>query len=197
MYQVGEFIVHPGQGVCRVEDVSSGPDATYKLLPVGQRHAVHISFPVSNESRLRPILSAEEAREIIDQYPRMDVDDYADRNNSLEEQHFKQEIRNGSCRDTVRVAKTFSARIAEVEGRNKKPPWPTDASSSSRASARCRSSAARSTARPRTSRRSSSRASPGIRARTSRYSRQIHEAAATVTFSSHLRRPGTRTAQLG
>lgn len=122
MYQVGEFIVHPGQGVCRVEDVSSGPDATYKLLPVGQRHAVHISFPVSNESRLRPILSAEEAREIIDQYPRMDVDDYADRNNSLEEQHFKQEIRNGSCRDTVRVAKTFSARIAEVEGRNKKAP---------------------------------------------------------------------------
>ena len=52
----------------------------------------------------------------------MDVDDYADRNNSLEEQHFKQEIRNGSCRDTVRVAKTFLARIAEVEGRNKKAP---------------------------------------------------------------------------
>lgn len=122
MYQVGEFIVHPGQGVCRVEDVSAGPDATYKLLPVGQRHAMHISFPVSNESRLRPILSAEEAREIIDQYPQMDIDDYADRNNSLEEQHFKQEIRNGSCRDTVRVVKTFSARIAEVEGRNKKAP---------------------------------------------------------------------------
>lgn len=102
--------------------MSAGPDATYKLLPVGQRHAMHISFPVSNESRLRPILSAEEAREIIDQYPQMDIDDYADRNNSLEEQHFKREIRNGSCRDTVRVAKTFSARIAEVEGRNKKAP---------------------------------------------------------------------------
>ena len=112
MYQVGEFIVHPGQGVCRVEDVSAGPDATYKLLPVGQRHAMHISFPVSNESRLRPILSAEEAREIIDQYPQMDVDDYADRNNSLEEQHFKQEIRNGSCRDTVRVGRNKKAPVA-------------------------------------------------------------------------------------
>lgn len=122
MYSVGEYIVHPGQGVCRVEGVGEGPDATYKLLPVGQRHAMHISFPVSNEDRLRPILSAEEAREIIDQYPQMAVDDFTERNNSLEEQHFKQEIRNGSCRDTVRVVKTFALRIAEVEGKNKKAP---------------------------------------------------------------------------
>lgn len=122
MYEVGEYIVHPGQGVCRVEDVSTGPDAVYKLLPMGQRHAIHISYPVSNEDRLRPVLSADEAREIIDQYPQMDVDDFTERNNSLEEQHFKHEIRNGSCRDAVRVAKTFISRIAEVESRNKKPP---------------------------------------------------------------------------
>ncbi len=122
MYQIGEYIVHPGQGVCRVEDVSAGPEGTYKLLPMGQRHAIHISFPVSNEDRLRPVLSADEAHEIIDQYPLMDVDDFTERNNSLEEQHFKQEIRNGSCRDAVRVVKTFVARIAEVESRNKKAP---------------------------------------------------------------------------
>ena len=119
----------------------------------------------------------------------MDVDDYAGRNNSLEEQHFKQEIRNGSCRDTVRVAKTFSARIAEVEGRNKKAPV---------AYGRIlKSSAARSTARPRTSRRSSRRASPGTRARTRRSFQQIHEVIATVTFSRFLLRPGTCVAQLG
>lgn len=122
MYNIGEFVVHPGQGVCRVEDVSAGPDATYMLLPLGERHPVHISYPVASEGRLRPVLSADEAREIIDEYEELPLDDFTERNNSLEEQHFKQAIRNGSCRDTVRVVKTFLARIADVQARNKKPP---------------------------------------------------------------------------
>ena len=62
MFEVGAYIVHPGQGVCRVEGVGEGPDATYKLLPLGQRHPVHISYPVASEGRLRRVLSAQEAR---------------------------------------------------------------------------------------------------------------------------------------
>ena len=105
MFEVGAYIVHPGQGVCRVEGVGEGPDATYKLLPLGQRHPVHISYPVASEGRLRRVLSAQEARQIIDDYASMDVDTFTERNNYLEEEHFKQEIRNGSCRDSVRNKK--------------------------------------------------------------------------------------------
>ena len=122
MFEVGAYIVHPGQGVCRVEGVGEGPDATYKLLPLGQRHPVHISYPVASEGRLRRVLSAQEARQIIDDYASMDVDAFTERNNYLEEEHFKQEIRNGSCRDSVRIVKTFRARIAAAQARNKKPP---------------------------------------------------------------------------
>lgn len=122
MFEVGAYIVHPGQGVCRVEGVGEGPDATYKLLPLGQRHPVHISYPVASEGRLRRVLSAREARQIIDDYASMDVDTFTERNNYLEEEHFKQEIRNGSCRDSVRIVKTFRARIAAAQARNKKPP---------------------------------------------------------------------------
>ena len=57
MYSVGDYLVHPGQGVCQVRDVTSGPQAVYQLLPIGKRHPVHISFPVANEGRLRPVLS--------------------------------------------------------------------------------------------------------------------------------------------
>ena len=53
MYAVGDYIVHPGQGVCQVKDVTESPNALYQLLPVGQRHPVHISFPVASEGRLR------------------------------------------------------------------------------------------------------------------------------------------------
>ena len=102
--------------------MGEGPDATYKLLPLGQRHPVHISYPVASEGRLRRVLSAQEARQIIDDYASMDVDTFTERNNYLEEEHFKQEIRNGSCRDSVRIVKTFRARIAAAQARNKKPP---------------------------------------------------------------------------
>ncbi|QOY61023.1 CarD family transcriptional regulator [Thermophilibacter immobilis] len=122
MYAVGDYIVHPGQGVCQIEGVIKSPEALYQLLPVGQRHPVRISFPVSIEDRLRPVLSHDEAQEIIDDYPAMRLDDFEARNNSLEEEHYKNEIRKGSCRDSVRIVKTFHARIADLSARNKKPP---------------------------------------------------------------------------
>ena len=52
----------------------------------------------------------------------MPADDYTDRSVALEEEHFKNQIRRGTCRDSVRVVKTFRKRIAEVRSRNKKPP---------------------------------------------------------------------------
>lgn len=122
MYSVGDFVVHPGQGVCKVEGVSSSPKECYLLLPVGQRHPVHISFPVVSEGRLRPVLTAAEARELIDEYPSMQPEAFEARNNSLEEEHYRSEIRTGSCRDSVRIVKTFRTRIADLSARNKKAP---------------------------------------------------------------------------
>lgn len=122
MYNVGEYIVHPGQGVCKVEGVMQEPREVYQLLPIGQRHPVRISYPVAMEKNLRPVLSHDEAMEIIEQYPTMSVDGFVGRSNALEEEHFKQEIRHGSCRDSVRIVKTFRMRIAQTRARNKKPP---------------------------------------------------------------------------
>ena len=52
----------------------------------------------------------------------MQVDNYTDKSNALEEEHFKQEIRQGTCRDSMRIVKTFRLRIAQTRARNKKPP---------------------------------------------------------------------------
>lgn len=122
MYAIGDYLVHPGQGVCQVKDVTSGPEAVYQLLPIGKRHPIYISFPVANEGRLRPVLSRDEAERIIDQYPAIEVESFKARNNSLEEEHYKNEIREGSCLDSVRIVKTFRARIADLSAQNKKPP---------------------------------------------------------------------------
>lgn len=122
MYSVGDYLVHPGQGVCQVRDVTSGPQAVYQLLPIGKRHPVHISFPVANEGRLRPVLSHDEAQRIIEDYPTIEIERFQARNNSLEEEHYRTEMRQGTCLDSVRIAKTFRARIDELASRNKKPP---------------------------------------------------------------------------
>lgn len=122
MYAVGDYIVHPGQGVCIVDEITAGPSGTYQLLPVGQRHPMRISFPVASEDRLRPVLSRDEAQQIIDTYPAIEVDTFSAKSNSLEEEHFRAEIRQGSCLDSVRIAKTFRSRIAAAHANNKKPP---------------------------------------------------------------------------
>lgn len=122
MYNIGQYIVHPGQGVCRVEGVVEEPTAVYKLMPVGQRNPMRIIFPVASEGKLRPVLSHDEAMELIDQYATLQVDEYTGRSSALEEDHFKREIRQGTCRDTMRIVKTFRTRIAETRARNKKPP---------------------------------------------------------------------------
>lgn len=122
MFTVGEYIVHPGQGVCKVEGVEDNPTAVYKLMPISGRNPMLISFPVANESRLRPILSADEAESLIEHYPSMTVDDFTDRSNALEEEHFKAQIKRGTCRDSMRIVKTFRQRIDHVKASNKKPP---------------------------------------------------------------------------
>lgn len=122
MYQVGEYVVHPGQGVCKVDEIVGEPQRTYMLMPVGVRNPVRISYPVASEARLRPVLSPDEAEELIASYPQMELDPFTDRSAALEEDHFKKTIRYGSCQDAVRVVKTFRQRIADARARNKRPP---------------------------------------------------------------------------
>lgn len=122
MYEVGEFIVHPGQGVCRVDEVVDEPQQTYMLMPLTGRHPIRISFPVSGEDRLRPVVSRDEAQSLIEGYDSLGIVEYEGRSGALEEEFFRGEIRRGTCRDSIRIVKTFRARIAEVRSRNKKPP---------------------------------------------------------------------------
>lgn len=122
MFLKGEYVVHPGQGVCEVLNVDEAADGMYKLLPVGRRNPMTISFPKVSEDRLRPILERDEALALIEGYDELEVDTYTDRSGALEEEHFKAQMRSGTCADTVRIAKTFRSRIAAARANNKKPP---------------------------------------------------------------------------
>ena len=122
MYEVGEYIVHPGQGVCKVEDVIENPEVSYMLMPVGTSNPMRMSFPISGENRLRPVLSHDEAQELVDEYTDLSIDDYRSASIALEEQYYRDKIRRGTCLDSVRTVKTFRHRIDEAKANNKRPP---------------------------------------------------------------------------
>lgn len=87
MYAVGDYVVHPGQGVCQVSAVAQGSDGWYTLVPISSKHPIQITFPRTQEGRLRTVMSFDEAEELIDKYPLISLDTFHVHNSSLEESH--------------------------------------------------------------------------------------------------------------
>ena len=120
MFEIGEHVVHPGQGVCTVVGYEDGPNPMIILETKSGRSQTRLMYPVSQAGRLHRTVSREEAEEILDNYDKIECDPFTERNSSLEETHFKQEIKKGAP-ETIRVAKTMRHRIHEAELHNKKP----------------------------------------------------------------------------
>lgn len=121
MFHVGQHVIHPGQGVCTVTGFTE--DATHPMILLCAKtgHAeTHLMYPLAQQDRLHAVISREDAEELLGNYAELDVDTFTERNSSLEETHFKQQLKLGAP-ETVRVAKTMRCRINEAEARGKKP----------------------------------------------------------------------------
>lgn len=121
MFEIGEHVIHPGQGVCTVTGYDNQGPAPMLVLECRQGHAkTRMLYPVSQEDRLHLTITREQAQDLIDNYDDLECDDFTERNSSLEETHFKQLIKLGAP-ETIRVAKTMRHRISEAISRDKKP----------------------------------------------------------------------------
>lgn len=120
MFEIGEHVIHPGQGVCEVVGYEDSPTPAILLEAKTGRTVTRMKYPVAMSSRLHPTVSREEAEALLNGYDELECDPFTERNSSLEESHFKQQIKLGAP-ETVRVAKTMRCRIHDAEARNKKP----------------------------------------------------------------------------
>lgn len=121
MFEIGEHVIHPGQGVCTVTGYDDNGPAPMIVLECKQGHAkTRMMYPVSQSNRLHPTVSREVAQDVIDHYDAIECDPFTERNSSLEESYFKQQLKQG-VPETVRVAKTMRHRIAEAQAHDKKP----------------------------------------------------------------------------
>ena len=115
MFEIGQHVIHPGQGVCTVTGFTEDVAHPMILLRAKSGHAeTHLMYPLAQQSRLHAIISREDAEDLIDSYADLTVDSFTERNSALEETHFKQQLKLGAP-ETVRVAKTMRHRIAEAE----------------------------------------------------------------------------------
>ena len=119
MYQTGDLILYGGTGVCRVSEIvakqfnRNEPEKLYYVLtPLYQ--AGTITTPVENGKVFtRPVISREEAMDLIDQIPSIHAEAYHNQNLQQLENHYKAELESHDCLDLLRL--TMSTYQKKVE----------------------------------------------------------------------------------
>lgn len=134
-YAEGDYVVHPGQGVCQVMGVEErtaivgasadnpGTEKTileYRLSPLSGA-GIRILFPVEKESELRDIISPEEARDLLKRIPTLVSDTFDKQQSWTIRDHFMGCLRSGDTAEAMRVAKTVREHIESAARIGRKP----------------------------------------------------------------------------
>ncbi len=91
----------------------------YDLAALAGKVIIH--YPVEKEDELRPIIDPEEARELIETAPMLDDDTFDKPQSWTLREHFIGRLREGDCREAMRVVKTMHSRIDAATAHGRKP----------------------------------------------------------------------------
>ncbi|MDD6656359.1 MAG: CarD family transcriptional regulator [Lachnospiraceae bacterium] len=125
MFEVGEYIMCGGHGVCRVVDITGNPidrldkERKYYILePVFEKGST-IYTPVNNEKVLmRKIMDEKDAKELIGHIP--EIETVWIKEEKSREQMYKEAIRTYDCQSLVRIIKTLYLRKMDRVSQGKK-----------------------------------------------------------------------------
>lgn len=122
MFEVNELVVYENSGVCRIESIEevsfpSGPKTCYILKPVYTKEGT-IYSPVNNPNvMMRPVITKEEAMDLIHSIPETEVQTFEGLRASELEGKYRDAARSQKCHDLIPLAmaiykKTRNARKA-------------------------------------------------------------------------------------
>jgi CarD family transcriptional regulator len=118
MFRKGEYIIYGSNGVCEVQDYMKAEDMGnqrmyYVLMPMRSKGSV-IYSPVDNKKVfMRPIISKEEAKELlagIPEYEDMEIKDVRS-----QEQQYKEILQDYDCTQFLRFIKALYMRKKKRE----------------------------------------------------------------------------------
>lgn len=125
MFEKGEYIVYGQNGICMVEDTTTlslsdvKQDKLYYVLIPQNTSGGKIYSPVENNKVvMRRVLTGEEASELIDDMPNIELLSIAD--DRSREEIYKKTIRTCDCREWVRMIKTLYARERDRKEQGRK-----------------------------------------------------------------------------
>ncbi len=125
MYVAGDYIIYAGEGVCVVEDVGS-PNVSgvnkdrlyYTLSPLYRTGRVFA--PVDTRVFMRPVISREEAIDLIRSIPGVSGELYENSNLRFLTEHYQQAIQSYSCAGLVKLIKDVYLKRQHVTSQGKK-----------------------------------------------------------------------------
>jgi len=125
MFNVGDYIIYGNNGVCLVDKIGelggsrkTPPRVYYTLIPCYSKGS-KIFTPVDNEKvKMRPVISRDEALELIDEIDEIDYLEIVDeKKRDLE---YKEALSKCDCRQLVSIIKTIRAHIQQRMNQGKK-----------------------------------------------------------------------------
>lgn len=126
MYKINDLIIYGSTGVCRVKDIkksdlmdSGEKQLCYVLEPI--YHDYVISTPVENTKVfMRPILTKDEAEQLIDLIPLIDVQAYHNSVLRQLEAHYKAFLDSHDCTEILKLILSLYSKKKEIEEQNRK-----------------------------------------------------------------------------
>ncbi|MBO5458949.1 MAG: CarD family transcriptional regulator [Lachnospira sp.] len=126
MFQIGEYVVHGSNGICRVNDITQldipGSDKNrkyYILIPVGEKGS-KIYSPVESSSKIqtRKVITKKEAIQLIQEIP--EIEAAWIENDKIREMVYKEALKSCDLRELVKIIKNMYLRREERFSKGKK-----------------------------------------------------------------------------
>lgn len=127
MYNINDNIIYGSTGVCKIEDICT-PDFAkelginklyYKISPVYRSETIYI--PIDTKNYMRPIVTKEEAEDLISKMPQIKESDFEGKDHRALAEKYKLSIKTHECEDLISLIKTVYFRSQDMISQGKKP----------------------------------------------------------------------------
>ncbi len=125
MFQEGQLIVYSGEGVCRVDSVGAASfsgasqDRDYYTLSPLYRTG-RIFTPTDSRVFMRPVISREEAIDLVRQIPGVKAEAFDCRNLRFLTEHYQETLRAHDCISLVKLIKDIYLKRQNATAKGKK-----------------------------------------------------------------------------
>lgn len=126
MYQIGDMVVYGETGVCEVKGIEPAEklgidaDITYYVLDPLYDNGLIYAPVGSSKVRIRPVLTREEAENLIDEIPTVQAEAFTATSVHKLADHYKKLIHQQDCEELVNLIMSVYAKKEDAENDHRK-----------------------------------------------------------------------------